>query len=324
MNPLKHNPFSDLGGIFHGKAAAAESAKREAAEAAARAEQKKAWQAEREQQRPEYLRRARERLAANVTPEMRFENYRESLFSDFPPKTFETLLPGLKSFGAIRRGAGTEERLLVVLTPEEDKPVTRDFKGYYELTLRPDGTFDGEIPESLAAQGLTKELLTDELLRVVELFKPQFWIYKSVAQPTEAGEAWKTGSGAGTEQLVGRDALERVAFLNSIDGAAFGVVVEGGGFPDYYLVVFGDGFAVLENPEIGNAVYIFDGIPRTDENMVVAEKDAYFEKNLRPLVAQRKRAARSSGAVRVRHLGEWQDAVREQIRTIREKKRPQA
>lgn len=261
-------------------------------------------------ERPQVLKDANDRITKGSPLEARFKAALEGNFKDFPPRTYETLLPGLRTIGVHASPDGKELRLILI--PEADRPVTKDYPGYYKMKLTADGELVGSIPDDLAQGGLTEELIKDELVFIAENLKLGFWIFKSINESQPLGEesAETVGSDENRER-IDREELERLAFLNSLNGSVFGVIITSArGFDDYNAVFLQNGTAILDNKKVGNAAYVFKGLPEITPTLSRTQKDEYFEKHFRARLEGGKKAARAAGATRITHqAADWKEAV---------------
>lgn len=308
--PLTNKAFAGLGAL-QANLSAKERASRDAAVAdAERTAAHAEWLAKRALARPAERSEAEARLSGGPGLDERFRASLRDNFSQYPTRPFETTLPGLKQYGVRESGDGSE--LLITLTYEEAKPVTKEFPGYVSLRLSRDGQLTGELPADLRDAGLTMDLVRDEIIRKAEVLRIGFWIQATVDEAAGiAGTRNLTGESSGNE-VISREELERLEFLRSLENAAFGAMITSArGFNGYNAIMLRGGTAVLDNQVVGNAVYVIRGLPAiAAPSLSQEEKMAYFDANVRPVIQSGKQGARGVGAVRITHQADnWRETI---------------
>lgn len=308
--PLKDTPFASLAGAFQTKKDIAHGTAIEAAHLEERTRIAKEKLDERDRARPADRQAAEERLRLGPTLDVRFTAALNNNFRQYPPKSYETLLPGLKLMGVRSNFDGTE--LYVNLIPENNPPVSKDYPGYVSLIINNSGELKGKIPAELKTAGLSEDLIKDELIRRAEELRIGFWIFKTVDGLTGIGDSRESSGDSSERNQISREESARLKFLNKIDGAIFGAMVSSTrGFDDYNAIFLAQGVAVFDNKQVGNAIYVIRDLPPISKaGLSEAEKNQYFDEHVKPLIQGGKQLARKLGAIRIVHQGDnWKDTI---------------
>ncbi len=307
---LRQTPFASIAGVFQSKKDRAHGAAIEAVHLEERTRIAKEKRDERDRERPADRQAAEERLRLGPTLDVRFTAALKSNFRQYPPKSYETLLPGLKLMGVRPNFNGTE--LYVNLIPENNPPVTKDYPGYVSLIVNNAGELKGKIPDELKTEGLSMDLIKDELIHRAEEMRIGFWIFKTVDGVAGMGDPREFSGDSSERNEISREEVERLKFLNKIDDAIFGAMVSSTkGFDDYNAIFLAQGVAVFDNKQVGNAVYIIRDLPPISKPVLSeAEKNKYFDEHVKPLIQGGKQLARQLGAIRIPHQGDnWKDTI---------------
>lgn len=244
---------------------------------------------------------------------LKFEQFLSGKFNNFLPGNFATILEGVDS---------------VSITKPKPDPSTGEIKNLYVMpfwkhndkersetfTLTKTGEIIGRMP---AEWGIMREQLLDEVLRIVENMDLDFFepVDDALFPKRDKKEKDLIPVSDGKGKIPGPKPIDprRINFFKNQPGSLFGIAGINSGFRGYYVFVF-NRFIILDNEEVGNAVYFFNlnqeiklpenvfKLPpakRLDHN----QRQAIIEEIWKPIANQfeTKLGAQRAGAERVIH-----------------------
>lgn len=185
-------------------------------------------------------------------------------------------------------------------------------------TLFEDGVVSGRIPNGLK---VTRDEIKSEILRLIEQIDLTFWHKANLTMFPEADEGTprpprKRGEG-GEEPPFDMDRLDVLRAL----GGRTGFFLDEFKLRGYHGVIIhgkrGSIF-VVDNQVIGNASFVIPtGVHiEISENPSDGEIDEAVQTYLKPIIDKapsRKRLVAEAGAVRIVHIGDWQNALRKAV-----------
>ncbi len=259
-----------------------------------------------------------------------FERVLKGRFHRIPPGSFQSELSGVSSITVVPVPQKEHPSFNVTLNYETKSNQTR----HATFTMFDDGVLSGRVPSDL---GVSKEEIKREVIRIMETIRLDFWHVMDidilsgadVGEHEEEEEGLKDGGrGSGKEGIDPK----RLAFLEQQQAALFGFVGRGG-FNGYIAVAFQnptsrESFVVLENQEMGNAVYIVPLEEPVAEDPKMLEKlkkgavpreelDTIIERVWIPIAEKaptRQQLRRKCGATRIFHSGlDWMAREQEVI-----------
>lgn len=179
--------------------------------------------------------------------------------------------------------------------------------------LTNEGKINGKIPKEL--RHLTREAITIEILRNLELIQPEFWSEIKTSILPE-GDGIPLGPRQEKKEIPKREREQidpkRLEHIRQ-KGARFGGL-EKIGLSGYHVFVF-DGFMVLENERIYNAAYVIaipEGTVIPTANSPKEDRDAFFAlPEIIQLLSQTKQQliADKDRTIRVIHSKGWEERL---------------
>ena len=248
-------------------------------------------------------------------------------FNRFPEGEFVSKLSGVESISILRGiPVDNEVKSLLIYLWYQDRDGKRKSA---EFILDENGRIYGKIPWYLETfKGIEIIDVYEEIIRIVKTLNLDFFtsISEEILPPEKIFLELET-----KEQKQKREAGEkiyvdprRLEFLEKQPDALFGVVGANSGFRGYYGIVFPWGL-ILENPRIGNALYIVPFKPPIkpedprifklppEKRLTSEEREQIIEERIKPLTNLTKSEIVQRGAIRIIHppvtSKEWEEKM---------------